>query len=299
MKAFILDPLAYLGLREGYRRPLDRHDFPHGHIPDAVGRFIPGMGELHRHANLTINQGDSASGVDMYGSGLSQIHPLGTIALTRDGRVFRYGQAGAVALVAGTLNQSAIPIANHLALTSAAQAIGDGIAPNPIVVTPAATAGAANLYAEGYLNVSLTPGNGQVFRVSGHAAITASTAFNLFLDPDDRLQIAFTTATRYGLHHNPWKNTIILPTTQTASPAGWPLVALAIAAFGWFQTRGPVSALIDGTPAITTPVVNSGSVAGAVAKWTTAAADVAVIPVGRMMQTGVDTKNNLVFAQID
>jgi hypothetical protein len=55
---------------------------------------------------------------------------------------------------------------------------------------------------------------------------------------------------------------------------------------------------MDGTPAVTAPVVASTGVAGAVAKWTTAAADVAVQPIGHMMQTGVDTKNNFVFLMI-
>jgi phosphohistidine swiveling domain-containing protein len=114
-------------------------------------------------------------GVDTFGSTVvttKQQHPLGSMAISRDGRMFRYASVGATDTVMGSLYQSAAPIANHLALTSAAQAVGDGF-PVPIVVTPGATAGAANLYAEGYLGVDTTPENGRTYSISGHAAITS------------------------------------------------------------------------------------------------------------------------------
>lgn len=303
MKGYILSPLAMLGLMSGYNRPLDRHDFPHDKIPNPVHKFIPAMGELKRFSNLTSMIGDAGVGADMFSFGTKQLHPLGTMAGTRDGRVFRYATAGAAALVEGNLVQGLAKLVNHLALTSAAQAIGDGGQGRPIVVTPGATAGAANLYAEGLLNVDTTPGNGYAYRISGHAAITSSVAFNLYLDPDDLVQVAFTTATRYGLHANPWMNVIQCPTAITARVAGFvvsPIPANTTAQnYGWILTRGPVSALINGTPAITSPVANSATTAGAVDVWTTAAAAVTITPVGHMMQVGVSGKNNLVFATVD
>ena len=51
-----------------------------------------------------------------------QRHPLGFRVQTKDGRVFRYCQAGASDLVAGNVEQSAAPIANHLANTPPAVA---------------------------------------------------------------------------------------------------------------------------------------------------------------------------------
>lgn len=303
MKGYVLNPLALLGLMNGYNRPLDRHDFPHGSIPDRAGLFMPGMGELRRFSNLNGVAGPVGMGADMFSYGTKQLHPLGTMAITRDGRIFRYATAGAVALVEGNLVQGFAKLPNHLALTSAAQAIGDGGQGRPIVVTPGATGGAANLYAEGFLNVDTTPSNGYAHRIAGHALITASVAFNLFLDPDDLLQVAFTTATRYGLHGNPWCNVIQCPTTITARVAGFvvsPIPANTVAQnYGWILTRGPVSALINGTPAITSPVANSATTAGAVDVWTTAAAAVTITPVGHMMQVGVSGKNNLVFATVD
>ena len=114
---------------------------------------------------------DSVVGLaqDSFTSSSTQLHPLGTRAYTTDGRRYRYAQAGAVNLVAGTLIQGAAPLANHLALAAPAVAIGD----TSFTFTPGATAGAANLYAEGYLQVDVTPANAQGFnpsRVDIHVA---------------------------------------------------------------------------------------------------------------------------------
>lgn len=301
-KAYIQSPMALLGALHGYSRPLDRHDFDGGKIPDRLARFTLAPGEMRRFANLSLIGGPAASAVDTYSFGTKQLHPLGTIAVSKDGRVYRYASAGATDLIAGNIIQSAAPIANHLALTSAAQAIGDGGNGKPIVVTPGATAGAANLYAEGTLNIDTTPGNGYNYRISGHAAITASVAFNLFLDPDELVQVAFTTATRYGLHHNPYKTTIIAATTVTAIAVGCavsPLTGNGTAEnFGWLQTRGPASVLINGTPGVGIGVVTSATTAGAV-DVAAVAAEINVRIIGRMMQVGVSTKNNSVFLALD
>lgn len=230
---------------------------------------------------------------DTFSTGTSdQLHSLGTRGYTRDGRRFRYAQVAA-ATVAGSLYQGAAPIANHLANTPPAVAIGA----TSFSYTPGATAGAANLYAEGYLQVDTTPGEGYTYVVSGHAAITSSTAFTLFLA--DPIQIALTTSSRVGLRHNLYKNAIVCPTTKTAQVVGVSPALISTAAYyGWFQTWGPCSTLINGTPAVTAPVINSATTAGAVDVWTAAAQPTSSL-VGEMMQVGVSTKLNFVFLNID
>ncbi len=229
---------------------------------------------------------------DIFSPSVTSNHALGTRLSLIDGRVFRYAQAGAVDLVAGNLLQAALPIPLHLALTAAVAAIGT----TSIVVTPGATAAAANLYAEGYLGVDTTPGNGVgPYRISGHAAITASTAFTLFLD--EPIQVAFTTATRYGLMQNLYNDVLQSPTTKTAAIVGVAPVIIPAANYGWIQTWGPASVLVNGTPAVTAPVINSVTTAGAVDVWT-AAAQVIASYVGEMMQVGVSGKNNFVYLKI-
>lgn len=232
-------------------------------------------------------------GQDIFASSVTQLHRLGTYAETNDGRGFRYAQMGAVDSIAGSLYQSSAPIALHLANTPPVVALGD----TSFSYTPGATAAAANLYAEGYLQVDTTPGNGYTYEISGHGAITASTAFTLNLA--DPIQVALTAASRVGLRANPYRAVIVTPVTNTAKIVGIPGAVITAASYGWVQTRGTCSALINGTPAITAPVVNSGTTIGALDKWTTAAADVAVTLVGYMQQVGVSGKNNFVDLVLD
>jgi hypothetical protein len=292
-KLQLVDPLQILAMRYGYTRPLDRHDFPHGHIPDSVSRVVPGLGELVRHANLT---GIPMGGVDIHTGDYSSTQklPLGTLARTKDGRLFRYASVGATALVAGSIYQRAAPIANHLANTPPAVAVGA----TEFTYTPGATAGAANLYAEGFLQVDTAPGNGYAYRISGHGAISASTAFTLYLDKDDPIQVALTTSSRVGLHHNLYKNVIVCPTTLTGPVVGGAVSIAPADYFGWLQTRGPFPALINGTPGVGIGVVISATTAGAV-DVAAVAAEINVRIIGHMMQVGVSTKNNMINLMLD
>lgn len=242
--------------------------------------------------NLTLLNGAAAAhGFDAWMS--TQQHPLGTLAMGLDGSLFRYCQAGAADLVVGNIVQRAAPIPNHLALTSAAAALGA----TTTTVTPGATAGAANLYAEGYLIVDTTPGNGDIYKIGGHPAIVASTAFLLTLDEAIR-NTAFTTATRYGLHHNRFKNVIQTPTTITAPVVGGVVAPIVAANYGWIKTKGLFAALINGTPAVTAPVINSATTAGAVDVWTAAGQPTSNF-LGHMAQVGVSGKNNAIYLSID
>jgi hypothetical protein len=224
----------------------------------------------------------------LYSNSTTQLHPLGTTGFANDGRVFKYAQAVADT-VAGNVQQSTAPLPNHLAKTAPVVAIGA----TSFAFTPGNTAGAANLYAEGYLQADTGPGNGYTYSISGHAAIVASTAFTLYLA--EPIQIAFSGSSALGLIHNPCKNVIICPTTQTATAVGVSTYIITGSSYGWIQCNGPASVLINGTPTITAPVVPSGTTPGAVDLWTTAAAAVTVQPIGHAMQVGVSTKNNFCY----
>lgn len=314
MRIALANPLALLALQHGMSRPLDRNDFRGGHVPDWAGRHMARPGQMNwggqgyadymgSLANVGVLAGENAGG-SIYDFGTKQLFALGAIGVGRDGRIFRYASAGATALVEGTIVQSAAPVANHLALTSAAQAIGDGpLGKPPIVVTPGATGGAANLYSEGTLVVDTTPNNGYTYGIAGHPTITSSVAFNLALYPDDAVTTtAWTTSTRYGLHHNPYKTLIISPTTATALTVGGAVINITANTtsenFGWIQTRGPFACLINGTPGVGIGVVISATTAGAV-DVAAVAAEINVRIIGRMMQVGVSGKNNSVFLTLD
>lgn len=239
--------------------------------------------------NLTVIGGSQASAVDIGSFTSDQKHPLGTMAIGKDGSIYEYCQAGAADLVVGTLLQRAAPVANHLANTPPAVAIGA----NSFSYTPGATAGAANLYAEGYLQVDTTPGNGYRYGVSGHPAIVSATAFTLTLDEPIR-DTALTASSRVGLHHHRAKNVIIAPTTLTAPAVGVAVAPITAVYFGWMLVVGEWPGLINGTPAVGVGVTNSATTAGALDVVTTTNL-VTSRQVGYMSQVGVSTKNNMVM----
>jgi hypothetical protein len=216
----------------------------------------------------------------------------GTLGVTRDGRQFRWVQAGASNLVVGNMLQAAAEIANHQDCSVAAAAIGA----TSLTVTPGATAGAANLYANGLAVISVTPGLGYAYNIDHHAAITASVAFTLYLAPDDPIQVALTTSSKVTLIRNAYKGVIQAPVTTLTGPVvGAAVSVIPASGWGWIQTRGLAGVLIAGTPGPGVAVVSPGSAAGAVVVDGAAAATQVV---GSMGITGVDGKVGPVFLNL-
>lgn len=224
--------------------------------------------------------------------------PLGAAAETRDGRVFRWAKAGAADLVAGNTIQSAAFLTNHTAMAVATPtaALGGRLGDTYVQVTPGATAGAANLYAEGWASISVTPGLGYTYQVSSHLAITSSVAFVLNFMGSDGLIVALTSSSKVDLVHNRYQNVIQFPvTTQTGSLAGVAPYIITASQNGWLQTRGPCAVLNKGTTAVGLTVGCPGSVAGGCVVF--AVATTALL--GHIMQTGVDASANLVDLCVD
>lgn len=222
-----------------------------------------------------------AVGQGIFSSSSTQLHALGERRVM-GARTYRYCKAGASALVVGNVIQAAAQITNHQGMTPSATAIGA----TSISVTPGATAGAADLYADGVAIISVTPGLGYQYVVQGHAAISASTAFTINLDPAFPIQVALTTSSRVDLQINPYKNVIQSPvTTLTGAVVGVAVYPIAASEYGWVQTAGPGAVLVAGTPGVGLAVVVPATAAGAVVVDGAASATKVV---GSMMVTGVD-----------
>lgn len=247
---------------------------------------------IDTYANLAVGSGMGA------GSGTSPANfgalRLGTRFETRDGRVFRWCRMGAVAGVPGSVYQSSAPVANHLAQTPAAAAIG---ATAVTITTLGATAATQNQYGEGWMQVDTTPGQGQMYGIDSHLANAGSAALILNLCKDDAIQVALTTASRVGLIANPYADVIVNPTTNTGVTIGVPHALIGIGNYGWLQTWGPAAVLINGTPGVGIGVVISATTAGAV-DVAAVAAEINTRQIGHMMQVGVSTKNNAVYLRI-
>lgn len=222
------------------------------------------------------------------------LHLLGTIGETQNGDQFRYVKAGAADLVAGNVLQSPAIVPNHLALTPSAAAIGA----LTIVATLGATLATANQYAEGYVQIDTTPGNGYTYRVTGHAAVASSGVITATLDSSDPVQVALTASSRVGFVQNKYAGVIQFPvTTATGTVAGVAVTPIPTTKYGWVKTKGLASVLISGTPALGAMVMTPSATAGSAIILTTTNLVVAQL-VGRMAQIGVDGKNNFVDLDI-
>jgi len=175
-------------------------------------------------------------------TGTTKLYDVGTRMQLPDGNVFRYAFANG-ALAAGQMVQESAAIANHdMDLAVATTAIGA----TTVTVTPGATAVTADQYAGGslYVNDGANLGEGQVYRVKSHPAADASTAFVVTLS--EGLTQAFTNGTTLvGLKANSYFDCIPVPATPTARVLGAPRADIADNAYGWIQTWGEASLLVD------------------------------------------------------
>ncbi|MDI6808170.1 MAG: hypothetical protein QME66_04195 [Candidatus Eisenbacteria bacterium] len=217
-------------------------------------------------------------------------HNFGETVRLADGREFRYVKAGAAALAAGKLSTAPVPIANHVNMACAAATAGTFL----VTVTPGATGGAANIYAEGYLCINDVDGEGQTYKIKSHPAITASVAFTVTLF--DPIATALTANSEATLVHNSY-NGVVEGVSTTVKPAGVPLIAIAIGDFGWVQTKGIASVLSQGTTSQAAPLM-AGSVAGSVTDQTDVTAPITQYWVGRALINGVDTEYRPVYLDI-
>lgn len=187
-----------------------------------------------------------------------QMHRLGELAISNDGRAFKYCKAGATALVMGKLQQSsAEDTTNFQNLTVTAPTLGD----TTIVTTSTVTLTKDQL-AGGLITIaSATTGQGQVLRIKGHAAASAAVVtFNL----EDSVILTCTGTVTVDCIPNPMNALVVNPTTATSAPAGIAVYNVTAAYFGWVQVSGPACVLSDGGDAVGTSVVASNGTAGAV-----------------------------------
>lgn len=189
-------------------------------------------------------------------SSTTQLHNLGELVQANDGRSYRYALAGATALVAGKLQQASAQVTGDQNLTAVAAAVGD----TALVSTSTVTV-TANQYANGYAIITVTPGVGYQYKISGHAAFTAEAPTFTLADP---IQVALTTSSRIDIIKNAFDSVIVNPAAATSAPIGVAVYPVAIASYGWLQVLGTAAVLADGAITTGTTLIASNAVAGAV-----------------------------------
>lgn len=188
----------------------------------------------------------------------SQQGILGTRAVTKDGREFRYTLAGAATLALGKVVQAPTLVANHQVVAVAA-AVAAGA--TKITATLGATAATADQYKGGYVNITDSAGAGQALLIRGNSAAASSGVITLFLD--NPVTTALTTGSKANLTRNQFDGAVIAATTTIDLILGVPQIAITAANYGWVQTRGISSVLVNGTPTVGAGVISSATTAGA------------------------------------
>lgn len=220
-------------------------------------------------------------------------HALGQVAFTKDGRQFRYGLAGAVALTAGQLVQIPAVVANHQAVAVFAAAASGT---KKVTVTLGATAATQDQYADGFLIVRDTSaaGAGQAFPVVGNSVGASSGTCDVYLD--ESIQKALSTSSVANLEQSPFGGVLVSTTADTTERVvGVPQVDVPVANYGWFQTQGVAAVLGNGAITKGSGVIKSATTAGAV---DIEGASTITQRVGMALQTGTTAKYNTTYLTI-
>lgn len=212
-------------------------------------------------------------------------HPLGTRGCCADGRVYRYVKAGAVDLIAGTVVQSAAPPAGQLTKainTTSAVAVGA----TALTVTCASSV-AAGFYNDGYLVVASGAGQGYIYTIINHPAVSTGASGIFTLYDEDKLVVAVTITSTVTLMPNKYSGVIVLPaTTATGVIVGVATYVIAAGAYGWVQTWGPCAVQGADTTAIGALVYGPATASGQASGYT-ATTLLTGQTIGRLMQANV------------
>jgi hypothetical protein len=221
--------------------------------------------------------------------------PLGKQLVLEDGRKFRFAGVGGSTLVIGNVLSSGVATASQQALAPAAAAIND----RTISLTTGAST-AVNVFAEGWANVSITPGLGNSYKIASHALMTSGAGDIVNLAPGHAIRVALTTSSRIDLIDNPYFRVIQLPATTAASCiVGVALVATLTLRGNWIQTHGPacvlgITGLIAGTRAIA-----PSSTAGAVGPEVATGAEQITTDIGNTMFAVASTSGQNIDLTLD
>jgi len=227
-------------------------------LPSGMVITIPPDDNLKQ---VTVNDD-----IDPYAESATQEYPLGTkIEYGRE--VYRYTLCGGSNVEIGALCQSVVPLAGHINELCGTTAVGD----TTINFCPAVATTddlVENELAQGYIYMYDAIGEGAKYRIKSHPAIVGATGGLLTLY--DPIRILTTTGTtKATVMHNKFYKFIIIPGGThvgiTATPCGWTVAAVTANYYCWLQTKGPLTALIDGTVVMGKEVRPSEDDDGAVA----------------------------------
>lgn len=201
-----------------------------------------------------------------YETGAKRKYPLGQRLESPNGRVWRYAEMGATIGVSNKLYQSEVPSSDFKDMLITTATVADTT--TQLSYTLGSTAQTRDMFKDGYVVFTELNDLGEVHQIDRNDVAAASGTGTLYLKPGDLFQVAVAVAAGnvITLVKNPYKDIILtISTAPTAMPVGIPPVIIAANAYGWVQTHGVASCLIDGTVVIGQEGRASEGTAGAIA----------------------------------
>lgn len=189
----------------------------------------------------------------------SKKETVGTMRITKDGRVFRYAKAGAAGLSAGYLAVAAALAADVMNEASTAIA---AIGQKQIAETITSATYAEDYFAGGFFQINDGTGQGHQYLIDSSTAVTAGTAITLSLSEGIRVATAATVATEFSIMHSAWM--AVVESATIAAPVGITPHAVTALYYHWTQTRGQGLVLSGNNDAVGKPLYQSTTTAGAV-----------------------------------
>jgi hypothetical protein len=243
----------------------------------------------------------TASGQSIYETKTVPLHHPGTTAVLPDGREYVYVANRGSAIATGKLCKfNEVSTNTDLCViptqTTGSLAVGSTILN---ITLPGSTTYVENQLLGDFLNIDDDTGEGTLYKILGNPALTAGTALTVVIEP---LRVAITTSTTVTVvtHYN---DVQIADANQTQRIAGVTQVAIGAGSttpvFFWLQNKGLVSVLMNGTPAVGTPLVPSGTTAGAVDASAEAGSGLYDLVVGTMVSlAGVSTEHHVAWINV-
>jgi hypothetical protein len=238
--------------------------------------------------------------IDLYSSTTTQpsAYMVGQICWDVNGKAFRYVLNGATAMTVGQAQQAPVNVGDpyHNMTVGTAGKAGDAY----IQVTNGTSTITSQQFEGGSIFV-YTAGTDVISDeytiVAVTGTLTTGGALKVWLDRP--LRAAITTSATVTMQPSPFSGVVPTPlTTSTGMCVGVAIYAIPANAYGWIQTHGPCSAIIDASAIVVGGMVGiNNTVTGSLSAGGTAMP--LNVYVGKALATAASGKGAEVFLNID
>ena len=247
---------------------------------------------------------DLYSDRDIWTPTATRYFPLGAIAESRDGRRWRYCQAGTTALTLARLQQSPAQDAQQIAqLAQTAYGASVGAKTLDVLCTTGNAMTASDLI-DGWMLVGDggATSMGQMYLIKDNKWTTSDTVMHVEIADQGGIRVAIAATDDIAFLQNQYKGLIVTTESPAGNIVGVTMTAVTASYFFWAQTRGPCAVMIDvaDTIVVGDPVMasvdNTAASDGTVALVDASADDFIV---GNCMMTGATSECSIIDLRLE